>query len=133
MPVKQVCMCRQLNRFIPTFSGSNTNAIIHGQDKDLTIPNFTFFTASTSRNDRIDSRLDEFLVDCDLQLHLSQQVDAEPMPSIQPCLAPLAAKPLAVHDGQTKHFNLGQSLFDGFQLTWLDDGDDQFHGYGSPT
>lgn len=123
----------QLNRLVPPFSSSDSNTIIHRQYKDFSITDFTFIPRSASRNNRVNGWLDELFIHCDLQLYLSEQVDAELMAPIDPRLSSLASKSLAVHDSQTKHLNLGQSLFDGFQLTWLDDGDDQFHGYGSPT
>ena len=113
-----------LNRLVTAFSSSDSNAIIHRQDKYFPVANFTFPPRSASRHNRIYSWLNEFFVHCDLQLYLPEQVDAELMPPVHPRLPSLAAKPLAIHNSQTKHLNLGQGLFDGFQLTWLYDSDD---------
>ena len=43
----------------------------------------------------------------------------------------LPAEALAIHDRQPHDLDLGQGLFDVFELARLDDGDDEFHGRGS--
>ena len=104
----------ELDRFGATFAGTNTDAIVHRQDKDFSIANLTLFAATAAFNDRVDRGLDEFVVHGDLQLDLAEQVDGDLVATISVTLALLSSKSLAVHDGEAKDLDLRQSLLDGF-------------------
>ena len=104
----------ELDRFGATFAGTNTDAIVHRQDKDFSIANLTLFAATAAFDDRVDRGLDEFVVHGDLQLDLAEQVDGDLVATISVTLALLSSKSLAVHDGEAKDLDLRQSLLDGF-------------------
>ncbi len=102
-----------------------------GSTKILPSPISPFSPLRPPFDDGVDRRFDELLVDGNLQLDLSEQIDAEFVAAIDTRLPFLASKSLAIHHGQSKDLDLGQSFFDGFQLARLNDGDDQFHGGGN--
>jgi hypothetical protein len=55
-----------LNRFVAAFASSNANAIVHGNDKNLTVANRAGFTGAATFQNRLDRWLDELIVDCNL-------------------------------------------------------------------
>ena len=57
---------------VAAFAGANTNAVIHWQHKDLSIPNLAAFTGTSTFQNRIDCGLDKLFIDGDLQLHFAQ-------------------------------------------------------------
>lgn len=118
---------RDLDGFRPAFPGTDANAFVHRQHKDLAVSNFALLTRSAAANDGVDGGLHELLVDGDLKLDLPGQIHRELPTAIEFRLALLSPKPLAVHDGQAKHLYLGEGRFDFFQLAGLDYGNHEFH------
>ena len=61
----------KLDRFATPFAGSNPDAVVHWQNEDLSVANFTAFAAAATFQDCINGWLNELFVDADLQLHLA--------------------------------------------------------------
>ncbi len=121
-------LCGYLNRFAAGFTGSDADAVVHGKDKNLSVADSTFFTASPAGDDRIDRGLNELLIDRDLQLHFAKQVDARVVAKVRAGLALLSTEPLAFQHRQANDLDLAQRCFNGLELAWLNDSDDEFHG-----
>lgn len=117
-----------LNRFVTSFAGTDSDAVIHWQDENLAVANFAVVAATSALQDRLNRGFDEFFIDGNLQLHFAQQVDAEFGAAIVARLALLATEALAIQDSQSINVHLRQRFFDRFQFAGLNDGDDQFHG-----
>ena len=116
-----------LNRFATRFARADPDAVVHGEHENLAVTDFARLAAASPLEDRVNGRLDERFVDRNLQLDLPQQIHAELVSPINAGLAFLPPEALTIHNGQPKDFDLGQSFLDGFQLAWLDDGDNQLH------
>src|SRR5690348_13870593 len=63
-----------LNGFRPAFAGADADAVFQGQDEDLAVADAALGAGPARLHDGVDRRLDEVLVDGDLQLHLAEQV-----------------------------------------------------------
>ena len=61
----------QLNSFAAPFTGTDANAVVEGQDKDLPVTDFAFFTGPTTLNDGVDRRFDKIVIHGNLELHLA--------------------------------------------------------------
>ena len=70
------------DRFRPALAGPDPDAIVHRQDEDLAVADLAVGTAPTRLDDRVDGRLDEVLVDGDLELDLAEQVDRKLVASV---------------------------------------------------
>lgn len=86
-----------LNRFAAGFSGANADAVIHRQDKDLSVADLTGLARAAAFDDGVDRWLDELFIDCDLKLKLAQKIDAEFVTSVWTSLSALAGESLAIH------------------------------------
>ena len=117
----------RLNRLRPAFAGSDSDAVVHRKNKNLAVADLASIARATSFDNRVERRFDEIVVDRNLQLHFSQQVDGELSASIDLGLALLAAEALDVHNREPHDFDFGEGRLDVFQLTGLDNGDDELH------
>lgn len=115
------------DRLAAPLARADPNAILHRQHEDFPVANFATWAGPTALEDGIDRWLDKRFVDGDLELDLAEQIDTELVSAIGPGLTFLAAKTLAIHDGQTKDLNFGEGFLDRFQLAGLNDRDDEFH------
>jgi hypothetical protein len=118
----------ELDRFTTAFAGTNADAVIHRQHENFAVSDLSLLTRSSTFENRVDCRLNKRFVYGDLQLNFAEQINAELVTAINAGLTLLTTEALAIHHCQSKDFDLGQSLFNGFQFTGLDDGDDQLHG-----
>src|SRR5947199_2184282 len=116
----KMCM---LNRLGPALAGADADAVLQRQDEDLAVADAALRPGAAGLHDGVDGRLDEVLVDGDLQLHLAQQVDGQLVAAVDLGVALLPAEALHVHDGHAEHFDLGQRFFDRVELGRLDDGE----------
>ena len=98
-----------------------------GRTKILPSPISPLLPRTATFDDGVDRRLDEFLVDGDLELHFSQQIDGDLVAPVDLVMPLLATETLHIHDGQAKHLDFGQSRFHRFQTSRLNDGDNQLH------
>src|SRR5207253_8196107 len=115
----------------PALAGADADAILQGEDEDLAVPDATLRPGAAGLHDGVDGRLDEILVDGDLQLHLAQQVDRQLVAAVDLGVALLPAEALHVHDSHAEDRDLAQGLLDGFELGRLNDGEDEFHASAS--
>ncbi len=60
-----------LNRFAAALAGANADAIIHGQDKDLSVTDLACFAGAAAFQDCIDRGLHKRFIDRNLQLHFA--------------------------------------------------------------
>ncbi len=65
----------KLDRCRPTLTSADADALIHREDKDLPVSDFSLGARTASLENGVDRRLDEFVIHGNLQLHLSQEVD----------------------------------------------------------
>ena len=60
----------KLDRCRPTLSGTDADALIHGENKNLAVSNFSLGARTASLENGVNRRLDEFVIHGNLQLHL---------------------------------------------------------------
>src|SRR5262245_46016922 len=73
----------RLHRLSAPFSGPDPDAILQREDEDLAVADLARGAGPAPLDDRVYGGLDEVLVDRDLQLHFSQQVDADLVAAIE--------------------------------------------------
>lgn len=117
-----------LYRFRPALAGADADAIFERQDKDFAVADRAVVPRAAPFDDRVDRRLDEIVVDGDLQLDLAEQIDCDFSAAENFGLALLPAEALDVHDRESDDFHFREGGFNVFQFAGLDDGDDEFHG-----
>src|SRR5262245_37144411 len=115
------------DRFRSALAGADADHLVERQDEDLSVADLPLLAGPAALQDGVDGRLDELLVDGDLQLHLADQVHLVLMPSVDLGVSLLAADALDVADRQAEHLHLAQRVLHGLQPGGLDDGDDVFH------
>src|SRR5260370_24605203 len=113
------------NRLAAGFAGADADAFIEGDDEDFPV---TDFTGACALDDGVDGRLDEVIVDGNLQSRLWTQVDLRHVPAIR-FLVPLllAAAHGVGDDGDLSHIGLEKRLLHRYELVGLDVSDDKFH------
>src|SRR5438093_9728139 len=92
--------------FRAAFAGADADAFFQGKDEDFAVADAALGSGAAGLHDGVDGRLDEVLVDCDLQLHLAEQLGGQFMAAVHLRLALLPAEALHVDDGQAEHLNL---------------------------
>jgi hypothetical protein len=117
-----------LNRVRTPFAGSDADAIIHWQHKNLPIADLSFIAGASSRHNRLNGRLDKIFVDGDLQLHFAQEIDRRFLAAINAELTFLPTETLTIHHRESKDFDFGESIFYSFETIRLNNGDDELHG-----
>src|SRR5262245_60743132 len=110
-----------LNSFGATFAGADADAVLERQDEDLAVADLALVAGASGLDDRLDRRLDELVVDGDLQLHLAQQVDGVLVAAVDLGVALLAAEALDVADGQADDLDFVERFLDRLELRRLDD------------
>ena len=100
---------RFLNRLASSLARADSDAVIHGQDKDLAV---TDLAALTTFGDGRNGRVNELFVDRDLQLQFRQQIQSDLLTRQLVNLPALSPKALAIQDGQTNDFDLAKRFFD---------------------
>src|SRR6266545_7121661 len=115
------------DRFRPAFARADADHLVERQDEDLPVADLPLLAGPAALQDGVDGRLDELLVDGDLQLHLADQVHLVLVPAVDLGVSLLATDALDVADRQAEHLHLAQRLLHCLQPGWLDDGDDVFH------
>src|SRR5579884_1499488 len=108
-------------------AGADADAVLQRQDEDFAVADAALGAGAPGLHDGVDGRLDEVLVDGDLELHLAQQVDGQLVAAVDLGMALLATEALDVDDGQAEDLDLVKGLLDGLELGRLDNGQDQFH------
>src|SRR5438270_1902643 len=111
----------KLDRLRSPFARANADAVFQRQDEDLAIADAALRTGAARLHDRLDGRLDEVLVDGDLQLHLTQQIDRQFVAAVDLGVTLLAPEALHVNDGQAEDLDLVEGFFHSLQLRGLDD------------
>src|SRR5205823_4109139 len=96
------------NCFRPTLSRPDAQAILQRQDEDLAVADAPFRPGAARLHDRVHRRLDEVLVDRDLQLHLVQELHRQLVAAINLRMAHLPAETLDVDDGQAEDLDLAE-------------------------
>lgn len=119
-----------LDCFRAALAGSNSNAIVHRQNKDFAVADLAFLARFRGIDDCVHGRFDEVIVDGNLQLNLSQQINRDLVSAVSSDLAFLSTKSLAIQNREAKHFYFRQRLLDRFQTARLNDRDNKFHGFG---
>src|SRR4051794_30157513 len=119
---------RESDRLGAALAGPDPDAVVHRQDEDLAIADLAVRPAPARLDDRVDRRLDEVLVDGDLQLDLPEQVHRDLVPPINLGVTLLTPEPLDVGHGEPEDLDLREGFLDRFELGGLDDRDDQLHG-----
>lgn len=82
----------------PTFTRANSNAIVHGQHKDLPVSDLSFVTRFRGKEDCRDCRLHELVVNSDLKLYLTYQMNFIVGSTLRCCSAFLPSKTLTIDD-----------------------------------
>src|SRR5262245_24937094 len=116
------------NRLRPALPRADADAILQWQNENLAVADAPFRSGAPRFHDGVHRRLDEVLIDGDLQLDLVDQPHRQLMAAVDLRVALLPAEPLHINDRQPKDLDFVQSLFDGLQLGGRDDGVDEFHG-----
>src|SRR5438270_13278950 len=62
------------DRLGTALAGPDPDAVVHRQDEDLAVADLAVGPAAARLDDRVDRRVDEVLVDRDLELDLAEQV-----------------------------------------------------------
>src|SRR5207245_367782 len=70
------------NGFRTAFTRADANTVFQGQNKDLAVADASLGTGAACLHDSVHCRLDKILIDGNLQLNLSQQVDRQFMAPI---------------------------------------------------
>src|SRR5215208_5909847 len=86
----------------PALAGADADAVLQRQDEDLAVADAALGAGAAGLEDGADGRLDEVLVDGDLQLHLAEQVDGQLAVAVDLGVALLSAEALHVHDGESE-------------------------------
>lgn len=120
--------CGLLNRVAAALARADANAVIHRQNKNLSIADLAVLASPATFDDRINRWLDKVVVHRDLQLHFAKQIHLVFVTTIELGLSLLPAKALAIEHRQAEYLNFGKGRFDFFQLAGLDDGNDELHG-----
>src|SRR5437667_2825306 len=94
------------DRFRTAFPRPNADTIFQRQDENLAVADASLRSGSTGFHDGVDGRLNEILIDGNLQLDLAQQVERQLVAAVYLGVPLLPAEALHVHDGQAKHFDL---------------------------
>ncbi len=85
---------RPSDRLAASFARADPDALVHRQHEDLAIADFTFVARAAPLHDRRNRRLDEVVVDGNLELDLAEQVDRNLMATVGLGVAPLPAEAL---------------------------------------
>src|SRR5687767_4591253 len=65
------------DRLRAALAGADADAILQGEDEDLAVANTPLRAGAGGLHDGVDGRLDEVLVDRDLELHLLQELHGQ--------------------------------------------------------
>src|SRR5690348_8697937 len=101
------------DRFRAALAGADADAVLQRQDEDLAVADATLGPGAAGLHDGVHRRLDEVLVDGDLQLHLAEQVHRQLVAAVHLRVALLPAEALDVDDGQAEDLDLVEGLLDG--------------------
>src|ERR1700746_535818 len=106
-------------------AGADANRMVEVDDEDLAVADLS---GLGSRRDRIDRLVDLVRGDSDLDLDLGQEAHRVFSAAVDFRVALLPAISLDFRHRQTVNANGGQGVTDFFELEWLDDRHNNFHG-----
>ncbi len=113
------------------FASADADAVVEREDEDFAVADFAGVASAAATDDGVDRGLDEVFVHRNLKLDFAEQIDGDFMPAINLGLPLLPTKALYIHDRQTNHFDVLQGSFYVFELTGLNNREDEFHAEGS--
>jgi hypothetical protein len=113
--------------FRTTFTGSNTNAILKGQDEYFAITRAPLRPGSACFHDSVHCQFHEVFINRDLQLHLTHKMGVLVLSAVNFGLPALPAKSLHINHGKPEDLNVVESFFHSFQPRSIDNGKDQLH------
>src|SRR5262249_15028959 len=122
--------CRPISwpdRLAAALAGANADAVFQRQDEDLAVADLTRLRGPRRLHDRLDGRLDERVVDGDLQLQLRQQANLDLRAAVNLRVAALHAAAADVADGHQVNVALVERLLDGLEPLRANDGHDHLH------
>lgn len=120
-------MSGELDRVAAAFAGADADALFERQDKDFAVADLAGFAGAAAAKDGVDGRLDEVVVNCDLQLHFAEEIRLELGTAEGFDLAALASKTLAIEHGQAENLDFGERFLNRFEPVGLNDRDDELH------
>src|SRR6185437_2527241 len=106
-------------------AGANADRMVEVDDEDLAVADLA---GLGSRGDGIDGLVDGFGSDGDFDLDLGQEAHGIFGAAVDFRMAFLAAVTLDFRHRETVNANGGQGIADFFELEWLDDRHNNFHG-----
>src|SRR5581483_5911894 len=106
-------------------AGADANRMVEVDDEDLAVADLS---GLGRRGDRIDGLVDLIGSDCDLDLDLGQEAHRVFGAAIDFRVALLPAISLDFRHRESVNADGGQGVPDFFQLEWLDDRHNNFHG-----
>ena len=115
------------DRIRAAFASPDPDTIIQRQNKHFPVPSFSLLARASTFDDGVNRRLHKRFVDCNLQLNFAPQISREFIRTVSRGIPGRMPKSLAIHNCQTKHFDLTERRFDRFKVVRLDDGDDELH------
>jgi hypothetical protein len=116
-----------LDRFATPLACPDADTIIHREDKNLAVADFTLRSGTTAFHDRFNRGFDKCIVDGNFKPDFSQKIHGQIVTAIRFGMPLLSTESLHVHQRESKYFNLCEGCFDRFKTIGLNDGDDQFH------
>src|SRR3984957_3140627 len=108
-------------------AGADAHRRLEVEDEDLAVPDLAGFRRP---GDGFDGLVDLLFRDRDLDLDLRQEAHGVFGTAVDFSMALLTPITFDLRDGHPVHAGRGESVADLVELEWLDDGHDDFHGYG---
>src|SRR5262249_17903403 len=109
-------------------AGADADAVLQRQHEDLAVADGAGLAGAGGVDDRLDGRLDERLVDGDLQLQLRQQPDLHLRAAVHLGVAALPAAAAHVADRHQVDVALVERALHRLKLLGADNGQDHLHG-----
>ena len=121
-------MADHLNRCFVGFTSAYAHHFFHRSDKDFAV---TDFAGASRRHDGVDTAIDIFRIDNNLNLDLGQKINHVFSAPVQLGMAFLTAETFDLSDGQASDAAFGKRFAHFFEFEGFDDGSDLFHGVSS--
>src|SRR5512140_3003312 len=115
----------RLQGFLPPLAGPDPDHLLEVEDEDLPVADLP---RARGGQDPFDHHGHQLVVHCRLDLHLGDEVDHVLRPAVHLRVTFLSPEPLHLGDGHSGDADLAKRVFHLFELEWLDDRFDLFHG-----